>query len=631
MSAVPESIGPYHYKPQSLIRETRMSLVWAAVVNKQAKVQAGDDVVLKVARMSEKNYSLTNQQAIENEEKWLRQLNHPGIIKLRSIAEQSSSAREVYRARTNLEDNPWFLAMDFLPGGTLGGLVNQARTSQRFGLSARLALQISRSIALALVHAHQKDCVHRDIKPNNILFRTPPSGDDLTAETQPVLIDFGIAAVKGKDGRVVGTRAWMAPEAEDAMRNGKDMKADPSWDIYALGLVLYFMLTGDRPPSGVPHVPHAVQLGPHVLENDETVAKQQADTLLKELNKLIQKSVANRQEARPTAQEFAQIAEKLLALTSSPKIGIISVPKRPKRGFVGWFLGAATVAAMIGAGIFLWLNLGTVQPPPSVTSIPATATVAGIAPGETLTATPESTDTPDDGNNGEGAVTGPATDESTATPVETITRQPLSASTDTPTVSPIATPKDTSTATPTDRPADGPTVIDTTVPTSTPTETTAGPTSTPIDTFTPVITVTPSDTPTPTPLQATDTPTVADTGANIGAAPANRQVTILEPVQDRTGRGRIRFAWEPANFERLRPGEMYEILFWLEGTETLAEHGRPVVGASTETSQDINFDSGTGLEEFRKYNWTIFIVTGTGENYRRIQQVSEVRQFTYQR
>lgn len=130
---------------------------------------------------------------------------------------------------------PFYIVMEFVDGMTVEELLRE----QGGRLDPRRALRIAQDVAEALAYAHRPPyrIVHRDIKPANILIRR---ADDAVKVT-----DFGIAAVlMEKAGTTaVGTMAYMAPE--QAMGKGIDERAD----LYALGTMLYEMLTGQRPPQ----------------------------------------------------------------------------------------------------------------------------------------------------------------------------------------------------------------------------------------------------------------------------------------------------------------------------------------------------------------------------------------------
>ncbi len=148
----------------------------------------------------------------------IAQLNHPGIVTIYDIA-----AENYYT----------YIAMEYLPGGSL-------REKLRDKLSEKSVLGIVYQMADALACAHDSGIVHRDVKPENIMFR---------ANGSPVLTDFGIAKTVGSDARltqsgiIVGTPRYISPEQADG--RGTDQRSD----LYALGVILYEMLAG-KPPYG---------------------------------------------------------------------------------------------------------------------------------------------------------------------------------------------------------------------------------------------------------------------------------------------------------------------------------------------------------------------------------------------
>lgn len=153
----------------------------------------------------------------EREAKALAQLSHPNIVKVMDFGEYEGSP---------------FLVMEYLPGGTLKHLIGEPMSWQE---AIRLLLPVARG----LEYAHYRGIVHRDIKPANIL---------LTENSEPILSDFGIVKLLQGDkattltgsGIAIGTPEYMAPEQWTG-------GTSPKSDMYSLGVVLYEIITGQRP------------------------------------------------------------------------------------------------------------------------------------------------------------------------------------------------------------------------------------------------------------------------------------------------------------------------------------------------------------------------------------------------
>jgi serine/threonine-protein kinase len=153
-----------------------------------------------------------------NEAKVLAKLDHPNLVPLLGFLES--------HGRT-------FIVMPYVKGVTLDQMVRrQGRLPQD------VALELFDQIGAGLGHVHEHRIVHRDLKPANVIVR----GDG-----RAMLTDFGIARAIGADkmtatGMVVGTAEYLAPE--QAAGESRD---DPRSDVYALGVLLFEMLTGQVP------------------------------------------------------------------------------------------------------------------------------------------------------------------------------------------------------------------------------------------------------------------------------------------------------------------------------------------------------------------------------------------------
>lgn len=153
------------------------------------------------------------------EAKSVARLAHPNVVQ---VFDQGTDGSYVY------------LAMEYVAGCTLRDVLRE-----RGALQPRAALDILEPVLAALGAAHRAGFVHRDMKPENVLI-----GDDGRVK----VADFGLVravdTVTNTTGTVLGTVSYLAPEQ---IENGT---ADPRVDVYACGVMLYEMLTGDKPHDG---------------------------------------------------------------------------------------------------------------------------------------------------------------------------------------------------------------------------------------------------------------------------------------------------------------------------------------------------------------------------------------------
>jgi serine/threonine protein kinase len=234
-------------------------------------------------------------------------------------------------------DDPTFLVMEYVDGPTLADTIEQEKK-----LVPRKALDIAARLAWGLHAAHKAGVIHRDLKPANILLE-PDDEHGLV----PKIIDFGLAklaaaSAKGapltRVGQIIGTPHYMAPE----QIGGGDI--DARIDIYALGCVLYAMLTG-RPPFYGPS--EDVQILHRQVHDPATPVRR----IVPEIDPALEAVVMTALEKNPNAR-FAcarDMALSLEAARSEPRSrAIVSRPSR--RRF--WIAGAAAALAF-GSGAML--------------------------------------------------------------------------------------------------------------------------------------------------------------------------------------------------------------------------------------------------------------------------------------
>jgi serine/threonine-protein kinase len=234
--------------------------------------------------------ALAGEQSSEYRQRFFREaraagaLSHPGIVSVFDVGEH--------------EGVP-FLVMEFIPGRTLSGAIKKGERS-----SLERVCEIGRQIAEALGHAHRKGVIHRDIKPANILLATR----EADGTEQAKITDFGVAKLTAGEitttGQLLGTPAFMPPEQ---FTGGP---IDGRADLFSLGVILYWMATGEQPFPGETmtavsyKIVHTEPIPPAKL-NPAIPAAMESVIL-----KCLAKSPADRYQ---TGEELAQALEQLRA------------------------------------------------------------------------------------------------------------------------------------------------------------------------------------------------------------------------------------------------------------------------------------------------------------------------------
>ncbi len=233
----------------------------------------------------------------------LARLNHPHIVTIHDFGETGGL---------------FYLVMEFVDGVNLRDLLRDGK------LESKQALAIVPPICEALQYAHDKGIVHRDIKPENLL---------LDREGRIKIADFGIAALMGAEGETSGTPPYMAPE-QGGDRTGIDHRAD----LYALGVVLYEMLTGERPGKDLIAPSRKVQID---VRLDEMVLR------------ALEKQPERRYQ---TAGEFRTVVETLQAVPPVPPVApplpaVAPQTSGPLKRFLLLFSTIAFPVGLLGAGL----------------------------------------------------------------------------------------------------------------------------------------------------------------------------------------------------------------------------------------------------------------------------------------
>ncbi|MBL4850289.1 MAG: serine/threonine protein kinase, partial [Planctomycetes bacterium] len=254
-----------------LLGEGAMGKVYRAV-----DLELGREVALKVVQAKR---GATGLERFRREGEVTASLRHPGIVGVHSFGEQGEEA---------------YLAYELIPAArTLRDAMKEVDTE------AGLRLLIG--AAEALGYAHRRGVTHRDVKPDNIL---------VTADNLPKVADFGLATAQGQErltrtGALVGTPFYMSPE----QFSHKKEEVGPPTDVWALGVILFELLTGALPFEA----DSILALGAQIMRGRPKLPSQLRADLPRELDTIYRKALqVSPAERYPDGEAFAEDLRRFL-------------------------------------------------------------------------------------------------------------------------------------------------------------------------------------------------------------------------------------------------------------------------------------------------------------------------------
>lgn len=223
-------------------------------------------------------------------------------------------------------DRRHYLTMAYVDGPSLSEASD--------GLTQEEAIQIVRTISAALQKAHDSGIVHRDLKPSNVM---------LNSDGEPIVMDFGLASRQSpmeaeitQSGTIIGSPAYMAPEQVEAASD----QIGPRTDVYALGVILYQLLTGRRPFEGS---------GMSVLGQISSGRRPARPSDIADVDQRLE-SICLKAMAHESSDRFGSAAE-LAGALAEYQTGQSAVVRRSSKSVVAITAGVIGVAVMLAVAL----------------------------------------------------------------------------------------------------------------------------------------------------------------------------------------------------------------------------------------------------------------------------------------
>jgi len=272
-----------HYRLENLVARSGMASIYRGT-----DLQSGRPVAIKIPHPEVEADPLFYDR-FKREEEIGKKLDHPGVMKVYGDDDRS----RVY------------MVMEWVDGRLLRQILSEEKK-----LPIERAVRITLGICEALEYIHTKGVVHRDLKPENIM---------VDREDHVKLIDFGIAGSAGmrrltfaKLTRTMGTPDYISPEQV------KSKRGDARSDIYALGVMLYEMLTGEVPFNG----PNAFAIMDDRLLNNPVPPRELNPQISPQLQEIIYRALE-----RNPANRYASAREFAHDLRDPSQVGVAERPE----------------------------------------------------------------------------------------------------------------------------------------------------------------------------------------------------------------------------------------------------------------------------------------------------------------
>ncbi len=272
-----------HYRIDALVARSGMASIFRGT-----DTRTGTQVAIKVPHPEVESDPVTYDR-FHREQDIGQKMDHPGVMKVLADPDRS----QIY------------MVMEWVNGRLLREILREARK-----LPPERAVRIALGIAEALEYIHAHGVVHRDLKPENVM---------VDADDHVKLIDFGIAGQEGarrltfaKLSQLMGTPDYISPEQV------KGKRGDPRSDVYALGVILYEMLTGEVPFRG----PNAFAIMNDRLLNNPVPPRELDPSISPQLQEIIYRALE-----RDPKNRYGSARELAWDLKHQDEVGVADRPE----------------------------------------------------------------------------------------------------------------------------------------------------------------------------------------------------------------------------------------------------------------------------------------------------------------